>query len=482
MAEMARRFRDQTLSPLDVAEATFQRIDELEPLLHAFMSETRESARAEAVRAARELAAGIDRGPLHGIPVTVKDQFATRGVPTTLASPIFADHVPRADAHVVRRLRESGAVILGKANMWELASGWGTWGHYPLAAIPWDPAHTPGGSSSGSACAVAVGIGVISVASDGGGSTRVPANYCGVVGLKPTHGRISRRGMIPEQPRGPAPGDSPVSAVGIVARRVGDAAIALGQLAGYDRRDPESQDAPVPDYESLLIDDLTGLRVAVPRTYVERDCSPDNLTAFDAALDILRDAGASVTDVASPSRLDDVARAWTTIAYVEWARAFSEMLDEDASRFGPELRQRIEHGLAVPDHELRRAIESRVALRDQFAELLETCDVIATPTAPAGPPTMDELTSLAMDLDRVGELARFTRPYNLAGLPAITVPDGFTTPGLPLGLQLAGRWLEEGTVLRAAFAFESRTTWHLAWPSVVTRTNEHAGSHGTSSA
>src|SRR5579864_1911570 len=422
--------RHRDCSALEVTDAVLERITSLDPILHTYITVDEEGARQAAEAADSAWAGGTSLGTLQGIPISVKDHFAVRGLRTTLASKLFADYVPDFDAAIVERTRSAGAVVVGKTNMYELGSGWGTTGHFPLALNPWRSEYSPGGSSSGSAAAVASGLCYASLASDGGGSVRVPSNYCGVVGLKPTHGRVSYYGSVPSLAGW---GDKQyvtsktISAAGVIARRVEDVAIVLQTVAGWDRRDPGSEDVAVPDYVESLTGDVHGLVVGVLTDYIGRDISRENAAAFEQALSVFIEAGARLKELQTPKTLDRIGWMWTTIAYVEMAALYGEQLETNEQSIGPEMQDRIKAGLGTLATEYFLATQARQALRAEWTEMFRDCDVIATPTAPAEPPTMAELKARRSDLQNIGELARYTRPYNMTGFPAITVPDGFSS-------------------------------------------------------
>lgn len=468
--DAASGLRSGELTATALTEAMLERIRELDPALHAFLSLDETGARRAAAAADRRLQANR-AAPLTGIPLSIKDHFATRRMPTTVASGLFEGFDAGYDAAVVERVAHADAVVLGKANMYELGSGWGTTGQFPLALNPWDVDASPGGSSSGSAVGVAAGLALGSVASDGGGSVRVPANYCGVVGFKPTHGRISFFGSIPV-PEGNEPGAPPtrlaksISAVGVVTRTVRDAAIMLGALAGHDPRDPGSLLEPVGEYVGACAGNARGVVVGVPWTTIRDAISPDVAVAFEGSLRVLEEAGATIREMPAPPLLDEIGDLWMTIAYVEMAAAYGRFYRESPERIGLEMAQRIETGLATSQATFNAADARRAELRAQFLEAMDGIDVVATPTAPAAPPSIDQLRRRASDLQDIGQLARFTRPHNLTGFPAISVPNG-SAGGLPLGLQIAGRSLDEAAVLRVADAFQQRTEWHLQHPPLA---------------
>jgi aspartyl-tRNA(Asn)/glutamyl-tRNA(Gln) amidotransferase subunit A len=477
LSELSPLIRKRELAAVDVADAVLKRIRRLDDHLHAYITVDEEGLLA----AAHALDEGYRRNPegrytspLHGIPISVKDQFATKGIPTTLASRAYSNNVPDFDAAVVGRLHEAGALLAGKANMYELATGWGTFGHYPVALNPWDDTCSPGGSSSGSAVGVSTGMAHGSLASDGGGSTRIPASYCGVVGLKPSSGRISNYGSLPMETvhdGRPIRFSKTIGVPGIIARRVRDVALILQAVSGADPRDAGSVPAPVEDFAAGLTGALRGLKVGVPWAYIEGACEAESESAFRAALEVLRHAGARLVTVTTPPTLASVGWMWTTIAYVEMAALFGAKLDEKPEHFGPELHDRIKAGRTSTAENYFMATQARAQLRLEWLELHRSCDVIATPTAPSAAPTVDELLTQRRDLENIGELARYTRPYNMTGLPAISVPCGFSMTGLPFGLQFGGRPMDEVTLLRVADAFERRTQWHRKLPPAVTVTS-----------
>lgn len=456
--EASRLLRTRELSPVELTTAVLDQIAALDDQLHAFITLDPDGALDAARAAEREIAAGPDRGPLHGIPVSVKDNFFTARLRTTSASRIYESWIPDHDATVIERLRAAGTVLVGKANMFELATGWGTSGHFPLAVNPWGAAHTPGGSSSGSAVAVASGMGYASLGTDGGGSVRVPSNYCGVTGFKPTYGLVSSYGTIPVGPS--------VSHVGVIARSVRSAALLFQAIVGHDARDPASVRASATDYVGGLLGNAEGLRIGIPWNYLDGHLSVESGGAFETSLRVMEDAGASLVEFELPSP-DQVAPLWMTIVYAELAAFHEERFHRAPEDFGPELGQRIAEGLATPATVYFRAQETRSLLRAACAVAMRDVDLIATPTAPGPAPLVEELRARASKLQDIGQLARYTRPYNLTGLPAITVPGGFTNTGLPLGFELAGRQFEDAVVLRAADAYQRRTAWHQQRPPAV---------------
>ncbi len=454
LAQAAEMIGRRELSPLELTEACLERIDRVDPSLNAFITVTAQEAREEARQAAAEIAGGTYKGPLHGIPVALKDLFATRGVRTTAGSRIMADQTPRQDAEAAARLRAAGAVVLGKLNLHEFAFGaTGVNPHYGATRNPWDTSRIAGGSSSGAAAAVASGECFAALGTDTGGSIRIPAALCGVVGLKPTYGRVSLRGVVPLSPS--------LDHVGPLTRTVEDAAIVLGAIAGRDPLDDSTSDEPTPDYRLELGREqgLRGWRVGVPRQHFFEDVDGEVLAVVEEALGVLSDLGAEVREVSLP-HISEAPAAARDIMLPEAFAYHRQWLDERPQDYGDDVRQRLEQGRAAPAgrYEEAQRLRTRIA-RAWSAGPFREIDLLATPATaiPAAPVAeSDQRTTIA--------LIRLTNPFNLTGLPAISVPCGFTAGGLPVGLQLVGRRFEEGAVLRVAQAYEQVTGWHQGQP------------------
>jgi len=453
LARLADLLRERHVSPVEVARAALERIAHVDSRLNAYLLVTEREALASALTAEAEIRAGRYRGPLHGVPFALKDLFLTAGVRTTAGSRVLAQYVPDTDATVVARLREAGAVLLGKLNMHEFAFGVTNVNpHYGAAHNPWDIERITGGSSGGSGAALAAGLCAFSLGTDTGGSVRIPAALCGVTGLKPTYGRISRFGVLPLA--------WSLDHVGPMARSALDAALVLQAVAGRDPRDDTSSDAPVPDYASALQSDVRGLRVGVPWHFIEGSVEPEVMTSFRAALDTLAGLGASVTEVALP-RLPLSRSLFSSIVLPESVSVHERYMTSRADDYGPDVRARLEAGLLLPAARYLRAQRIRRLLQADFRAALAQVDVIMTPTCPMMAPRIGEETV------RIGEreesvtdiLTLFTRPVNLVGLPAVSTPCGFTTAALPVGLQVVGRAFDEATVLRVAHAYEQATAW-----------------------
>jgi aspartyl-tRNA(Asn)/glutamyl-tRNA(Gln) amidotransferase subunit A len=467
------------VSAVDVCRAALDRSSAAQAL-NAFnlVMPERALARAAAVDAAR--AAGRPLGALAGVPIAVKDNICVRGVRTTASSKILDQFHPPYDATVVERLERAGAVILGKTNCDEFAMGSSNENSaYGPVRNPWSQDRTPGGSSGGSAASVAAGCVPLALGSDTGGSIRQPASFCGIVGLKPTYGRVSRYGLLAFA--------SSLDQIGPFGRTVADAALALSAIAGADGADATSVHAEVPDYTAALTGEVKGVRIGVPGAFVSDGVDPQVRKAFDAALDVLRDAGASIVDIELPHAryaipvyyLVCTAEASSNLARYDGVKygyraAGAESLQEMYSRsrdqaFGPEVKRRIVLGTYVLsagyyDAFYLKAQQVRTLLRRDYERAFAAADVVAMPTSPVPPFRLGEKTEDPLQM-YLGDV--FTVSANLVGLPGISVPCGFAEQNgarLPIGLQLMGRAFEEGVLLRAADAFERATPWHREMP------------------
>ena len=439
-------------SSVDLVRACLDRIAGHDRDLGAFITLTADSAIDEAKRADAELANGVDRGPLHGIPIALKDLYDTAGVRTTAGSRIFSDRVPDRDSAVVEKLRAAGAVFLGKLNLHEWALGVTNQNpHFGPACNPWDMSRIPGGSSGGSAVAVASGLCFMSPGSDTGGSIRIPASLCGVVGLKPTYGRVSLRGAIALS--------WTLDHAGPLARTVGDVALALNAIAGHDPLDPSSADVPTEDHASGLEDGAQSVRVLVPTNHFFDDVDREVDAAVREAARVLASLGATVTDMALP-RVDLLAPTQRAILLTDAAAAHREHLRERAADIGADVLTRLRTGQTFTGMDYAQARRDRNELRREWLALLRDHDVILSPTTliPAPPRDGEDAVAAAQ------RLTANTSPFNLTGLPAISVPCGFTQTGLPIGLQLAGGPWRERLLLRVARAYEHATPWHERQP------------------
>jgi aspartyl-tRNA(Asn)/glutamyl-tRNA(Gln) amidotransferase subunit A len=452
ISELTPRLRRREISPVEITRDCLARIEKLNPSLNAFITVMAESALAQARTAEAEIGRGEWRGALHGVPVALKDLVDTAGVLTTAASALNKDRVPDEDAEVVRRLREAGAVIIGKNNLHECAYGGSSLiSYFGDVHNPWDVGRIAGGSSGGSAAAVAAGLAYAAIGTDTAGSIREPAALCGCVGIKPTYGRVSGRGVIPLS--------LSLDHIGPLAATVEDVAIVLQAVAGYDSRDITSVDVPVADYASAVRDGVKGMRVGVPCAYFYEDLDAEVAAAMEHALEGLQSLGAELKDV----HLDV-----PTDRRLQMAEAYAfhaENVAKSPELYLPETVRRIRAGEEVSAAEYinrrREQDEARRNIRAVFADV----DVLVTPTIPMPAPAIADLKADPEAL-RPAELKllRNTRPFNVWGLPAISVPCGFTQSGLPIGMQIAGPHWREDLVLRVAYAYEQATAWHKRRP------------------
>ncbi len=458
--QLSRLYQAGEVSPVEVVDAHLARINATEPVLNSFITLLPEAAQAAARRAESEIQAGKYRGPLHGIPVGLKDLYNTAGVRTTSGSKIFDNFVPQQDCTVAERLLQAGAILLGKLNMHPLAYGpTGENSDYGHMHNPWDPEVVAGGSSGGSGSAVAAGQCTIATGSDTGGSIRIPAALCGIVGFKPTYGLVSKFGLTPLSWSLDHPGP--------MTRTVEDAALAMNAIAGHDPRDSASARADIPDYASGLTGDIRGLRVGVPREFFEAPLDPQVERAVRTAIDALADRGAVVTEVSFPMfvQSDPIS---TAIIMAEAAAYYRDLLSTDADKIYPPVRLRLEAGLFISAADYLRAQQARAMFNDQARRLLEEGDLLAGPTEPVTAPKLlaNSVRAGEHKVGTVTALTQYTRAYNITGFPAVSVPCGFDESGLPIGLQLAGRAFDDATVLRAAHAYEQATDWGQRRPPV----------------
>jgi aspartyl-tRNA(Asn)/glutamyl-tRNA(Gln) amidotransferase subunit A len=455
IANLATRIRTREISPVELTEAILERIAAKDKMLQAFVAVTAEEARNAAKAAEHAILAGNYLGPLHGIPVAVKDIFYTRGVRTTAGSKILADFVPEYDATVVERLKRAGAVIIGKVNTHEFAMSVLT----PPTRNPWNRDYIPGGSSGGSGAAVAASLCLAATGTDTGGSIRIPAALCGVVGIKPTYGRVSKYGVVPLSWTLDHPGP--------LTKSVEDAAIMLSTMAGSDPRDPATVDVPVPDYVRALTGDIKGLRIGMPREYFFEKIDTEVTQAVRQAVRVLEGLGASVEEVSFP-HIQHMAIVHACIILTEAATYHERWLRTRADDYQPDVRFSLEWGKLFMGIDYVQCQRVRELIRQDFATALRHVDIIAAPTVPVAAPRIGE------DPVKIGEqsegvvsaMIRLTRPSNHTGLPAVSVPCGFTTGGLPIGFQLIGRAFDEAIVLRVAHAYEANTPWHEKVPPV----------------
>ncbi len=467
LEEAANAVRARRLSAEELTRACLARIARLEPTLHAFITVTADEALAAARAADAAVAAGSAR-PLEGVPVAIKDLFDTRGVRTTAGSRILQERVPDEDAAVVAKLRAAGAVSVGKTNLHEWAFGVTSQNpHFGGVRNPWDPSRIPGGSSGGSAAALAVGACFGALGSDTGGSIRIPAALCGVVGLKPTYGRVSLRGAIPLS--------WTLDHAGPMARSVRDVAALYRAIAGYDAADPACADEPLEDPLAAIESGARGLRLGLPRDGFDDAADPEVARLVRGAVAAIEREGASVVEVPFPPS-EELLATQRTIISVDAAAYHAAHLAHDAARIGEDVLARLRSGERVSSREYALARRRRDEIRREVVGLFARCDVLVTPTTAIAAPLVNEADTTEMRAEHDGtpaavrtaaRLTALTSPFNLTGLPAVSVPCGLTADGLPVGVQLvAGPW-REATVLRAARAYERVSGWGERRPAIV---------------
>ena len=453
--EIGELLRKREASPVELTNDCLAQIERLNPALNAFITVTADLALTQARTAEAEIVRGRWRGPLHGIPLALKDLIDTAGIRTTAASALFKDRIPAEDAEVVRRLKDAGAILLGKQNLHEFAYGGSSMiSYYGKVRNPWDPTCIAGGSSGGSAASVAAGLGYGAIGTDTAGSVREPAALCGVVGLKPTYGRVSCCGVIPLSPS--------LDHVGPIARTVSDAAVILQAIAGYDARDMNSADVPVADYLAALRDESKPARIGVPRKFFYEDLDPEVASAVERALGVLRTLARNLSEIEIEIPAD------RTLQTAESYTCHAEFVSRSPELYQRETLRRIRKGEGISGAEVEQRRREQEQIRREIRKVFEDFDVLVTPTTPVPAPAIDELKENP-DLLRPREilLLRNTRPSNVWGLPAISVPCGFTAAGLPVGLQIIGPHWREDRVLQLAYAYEQATDWHKRTPKLA---------------
>jgi aspartyl-tRNA(Asn)/glutamyl-tRNA(Gln) amidotransferase subunit A len=452
--------RLRKISPVEVAKDFLRRIDLLEPKLNAFITRMDEHVIGSARESEVEIMAGRYIGPLHGIPVGLKDLFWTKGVRTTSGSLLDADFVPSENSAVASRLEAAGACIIGKLHMTEFAfDGTSRNHHYGSALNPWDTTRMAGGSSSGSGVAVASGEVPIALGTDTGGSVRVPAALCGITGLKPTYGLISRYGVTPLS--------GSMDHVGSLSRTVNDAAIMLNLLSGYDTRDQGSAIVEQKNYLENLNSSVSNLRIGIPNEFVWDLMEPEVEHVFRVAMNHMRVLGIGVDDVSIPE-LGLINAAGSIVQTSEAAVIYRERVLNYGQYFDPGIRRRMESGLFITPEDYSQAQRARILLRRRLLTAFERFDLLATPTTAIAAPGISEESVMirGQDISTREALLRITRIFSTVGLPAISIPCGFTGSGLPVGLQLVARPFAEKVLLGAAHAYQKSTEWHFRLPEL----------------
>jgi aspartyl-tRNA(Asn)/glutamyl-tRNA(Gln) amidotransferase subunit A len=462
LASLAARIRAREVSPVEVTEACLARIGSRGPRLHAFLQVDAETALGTARAREAEAKAGRARGPLHGVPLAHKDLFAWGSRAASCGTSVPEYFRAERDATALARLEAAGAIMVGRLNLSELALGpFGDNAHHGDVETPWHPGHCAGGSSSGSGAAVAAGLVYGALGTDTGGSIRLPAACCGIVGLKPTYGRVSRAGAMPLS--------WSLDHVGPLARTVRDAAILLGVIAGADAADATASPRPVPDYAASLDRPIAGFRVGVPDGYYWEGLDGEVLAAVRGAVEGFRGLGAQMIEcgLPDPALLNDLANV---IARCESAAVHARIARESPHALQPAVLARIEIGFHVSAHDYLQATRLRArAVRTFVDEVFARVDVLVAPTIPEPAPALAAVKAGSPDeiVRRMGRFSRLTRPWNALGLPALSVPCGFAADGRPVGLQLIGRPFDEATLLRAGHAYEQAAGWWRRRPPLV---------------
>jgi aspartyl-tRNA(Asn)/glutamyl-tRNA(Gln) amidotransferase subunit A len=430
----------------DLASVCYRQIDRLNPTLNAFIT---------VIPPEKNLPPPSGSLPLYGVPIAVKDLYDTKGIRTTSGSKFFADNIPQEDAYVVQKIKNAGAQIIGKTNTHEIALGvTNNSPHFGACKNPWDITRTPGGSSGGSAVAVASGMAMAALGTDTGGSIRIPASLCGVVGLKPTYGRVSLRGILPLSWN--------LDHAGPLTRKVEDAALMLQVMSGYDVLDPACVKTLPGDYYSHLRDGMSGRKIALAvGSYIDAS-DAEILEAIRKASQILEEQGVIITEV-NIDFLKEAALANGIMTQADGAAFHRERLKEHPDWFGPDVRQRLETGAACTSSQYALARRTQTEVKRRCELLFDEYDALLLPTTPIPAPVLEGENAI----ERARQLTRFTAPFNLTGLPALSVPCGFTNEGLPIGLQIVSRAWNEAGVLRAGYAFQEATEWHKMKPAIA---------------
>ena len=453
--DLSRLIQSKEVSPVEATEAYLDRIASLDHRFNSYLTVMREQALADAQQAEEDIASGQHKGPMHGVPVAVKDQFWSKGVRSTGGSRILADFVPGEDATVIANLRKAGAVVLGKTNMTEFAIT-GFSHRYATPRNPWNTDSYTGGSSSGSGAATAAYLCATSLGEDTGGSIRFPATWCGLVGLRPSWGLVSRYGVM----RGVWSMDT----VGPISRTVEDAAITLGAIAGHDPKDRYSSTVPVPDYRQALGGDLNGLKIGVITEFMESDLvEPKVRQTVSDSFATLGELGATVEEVSVPLSMDAGVASAILLA-VEPALAQQDWIKDQLQDYGHDVRILLLTGSLLPAQAYYKAQKLRTMLRQQVLDSLEKYDVLVLPTSGKGAQPLEQDPPITSK-ETASRLAfLFTRIFNLASCPAMSVPCGFDDRGMPVGLQIGARPGAEETIFKVAHAYEQATAWHTMRP------------------
>ena len=456
LSTVARLIRERMLSAEQVTQAQLRRIERLDTKLHAYAGVTSELALTQARAADHRQAQGQALGPLHGVPIAVKDLCWTAGIPTAAGMQIYKDFVPDQDATVVKRLREAGAVLLGKLQMTESAFS----GHHPLTVVPvnpWEASAWTGVSSSGSGVATAAGLCFGSLGTDTGGSIRFPSAACGVTGLKPTWGRVSRYGVFELA--------ASLDHIGPMCRTAEDCGLMLGVLAGADPKDPTALQAPVPDYSAGNKDNLSGLRIGWDADYALNDVEPEVAQAVKQTLAVLEKLGAQIVPITMPE-VGDLVENWVPHCGIEAAVAHTNTYPSRRAEYGPMLAGLLDIGNKLTATDYHRILLQRATHTGQLNTVLMQVDLILMPAMPFAAPSTERIANLRKEPGYRRLMSRFTAPTDMSGHPTLTFPAGETASGLPVAAQLVSGHLNEGLLVRAGAAFQAATQWHLRRPPI----------------
>lgn len=450
------RIRASEVSPVSLTQLMLARIAAHDDRLHAYVAVAGDAALAEARIAEAEIARGEWRGPLHGVPVAVKDVFYTPAIKTSLGSSIYQDWTPPYESTATARLVAAGAIMLGKLTCTE-----GVYAeHHPTIAEPLNPfgaAHWTGNSSSGSGVALTAGLTYGSLGTDTGGSIRLPSSCCGVVGIKPTWGRVSRHGVFPLA-------DS-LDHVGPMARTVADAALLLGLIAGPDPADPTAAPIAVPDYLGEIDRGIAGLKIGVDMRFIRAKATDEVVASIEAVLGVVAALGAEIVEVAFPET-DAILRGWSVQCAVEAARAHRETYPARKAEYGPRLSALLDRGQIISGIELSDALAARRTFNGEMAQLFETIDLLVVPGLPVAGPTLDFMGSLGEDPAAILAIGPFTAPFDVCGYPTVTLPCGQSGHGIPIGFQFVAKPFAESLICRAGHAYQTVTNWHRRRPDL----------------
>jgi amidase len=449
--------RRKQLSSAELTAIALRRIAQLDGQYHSYATVLPERAVSQAKAADAEIAHGRWRGPLHGVPIAVKDLCYTTFAPTRAGTTIFKSFVPSFNSTVVERLEEGGAVLLGKLQMTEGAYT----SHHPEVQAPLNPWNTDywvGSSSTGSGVATALGLCYGSLGSDTGGSIRFPSATCGLSGIKPTWGRVSRHGVFPLA--------ETLDHVGPMARSAADAAAMLGVIAGADRNDPTTHMAAVPDYLESIANGIRGARIGIDRSYTTDGVDAQVVAALVEAERVFVGLGATIREVRFPA-YEKLVSQWITMCSAETAAAHTDTYPERKSEYGPDLAALIEQGLATKGTEIARITLERLRFSRELSELFDVVDILLIPTMPVPIPSLDLMKAYGEDPNVLLGILRFTAPFDFSGNPTLTLPNGFDAAGMPLSMQLVGPHLSEDVLTRAGHAFQTATGWHRRRPPVA---------------